>query len=125
MVLVAIAAVHGVRAAIDDEFAGVHLAIAVCAALLAVLVAVMKEPLGPPRARQPRSAGRLTAGRWLAIAGAVASVLWWRFAPWAPKADFDMIGFLYLAENALQLLVMGGLVAMTAAGAGLWWENRR
>ena len=53
------------------------------------------------------------------------SALVYLFAPWQPKADFDMIGVLYVMQNAAPLFVFALASAATTVALGLWIEAVR
>ena len=42
------------------------------------------------------------------------------FARWQPRADFDVVGVLWLMQNILPLIVFG-ILFIGASGAGIVW----
>lgn len=114
-------AVQQAIAAVTSPIPQIHVGMLALALVLAVAVGRMKMRPSVKSAPVPRYR-RL--GQWMAVGGGVASVIWWRFAPWAPSADFDVTGILYVMQNAFPLFVMGALIAITAGGAGAWIQNR-
>ena len=123
-VLLLMAVIYGVRALLVVELRTFNVAISGFALLLAAIVRVMKEPIPKlPPVRREASAARRRAGQWMAIGGAAASIAWWSLAPWVPRIEFDVVGFLYLVHNFWQSAVMLALLALTGIGV-MFWSGR-
>ena len=114
-VLLVIAAGNAWKALIERQLPRFHLTIAGVACILAVAVAISRHefPVRPERA-ETRERRRLAM--LLAVSGALASILWIAFAPWAQRADFDVTGFLFLIQNLRQVVVLGIFAAIACTG---------
>jgi hypothetical protein len=72
---------------------------------------------------RPRTPAQRRTGLLLAASGIVGSIVWVAFGPWAPKTDFDMIGFLFVIQNIGQIVVLGVLIVVSSAGVVIWWPR--
>jgi hypothetical protein len=123
-VLLAIAVYHAWSGLVEGELPQFHLAISGLAVILAVVVSVSRVGSATRSAPvRPRTPAQRRTGLLLAASGIVGSILWVTFGPWAPKTDFDIIGFLFVIENIGQIAVLGVLVLVTTSGLVFAWPR--
>lgn len=125
-VLAVIAAGSAWTALVDDTLPQLHLAMAAAAVVLAVFVALSGHefPVRPAPATGP-APSRRRLGTVLAVSGALACVLWVRFGPWVPAADFDIAGFLFVIQNIWQLTLLAVFALIAFVGLMLVSHGQR
>ena len=118
--LLVIAATNAWSAFDQEELRRFHLTMMALAVVIAgfVWMSGYEFPERAPTAPSKRLISRRTAIT-MGVVGAAGALLWVKFGPWEPHADFDVAGFLYVLQNVPQFGVLAVFVVIACVGFGL------